>query len=151
MDFSLKLSWDADFSPVQNKEMIRRELGASSRAEFKRRFGMDYMHGICLQLWEKPMINWDGKVLGCPRNFWGDFGGNVFTDGLLESLNNEKINYARSMLTGREGVRDDLPCSDCEIFLSMKKEGRWLKRHRVRRLIVIILKAVKRMKKRLLR
>ncbi len=31
------------------------------------------------------------KVLGCCRNFWGDFGGNAFTDGLVSSLNNEKI------------------------------------------------------------
>jgi hypothetical protein len=59
------------------------------------------MHSICHELWDMPQVNWDGKVLGCCRNFWGDFGGNAFTDGLIESLNNEKIAYARKCCAGR--------------------------------------------------
>jgi hypothetical protein len=96
-------------------------------------------------LWKQPQINWDGKVLGCCFNFWGDFGGNVFTDGLFESLNNEKINYAREMLTGRQGTRDDIPCATCELYLDMKREGNWLKRSEKRRLIFSISPAVKRL------
>jgi MoaA/NifB/PqqE/SkfB family radical SAM enzyme len=135
MNFCSKLSWDAEFSPVQNQKVIIKELGASSRREYKEKYGVDYMQGICHQLWEQPQINWDGKVLGCCRNFWLDFGGNVFTDGFLKSLNNEKINYARDMLIGRQRARDDIPCATCEIYLNMKSEGHWLKRNVKRRLI----------------
>jgi MoaA/NifB/PqqE/SkfB family radical SAM enzyme len=128
MIFSPKLSWDAEFSPVVNREVIRKELGVATRDEYKEKYGVDYSRSICHQLWERPQINWDGKVLGCCRNFWGDFGGNVFTDGILECLNNEKINYARNMLLGHQEARDDIPCATCEIYLDMKKKGNWLKR-----------------------
>jgi MoaA/NifB/PqqE/SkfB family radical SAM enzyme len=150
MGFHPKLSWDAEFSPVQNQEVIRKELGYVSRSEFKGKYGASYTQGICHQLWKQPQINWDGKVLGCCRNFWGDFGGNIFTDGLLESLNNEKINYAREMLTGRQETRDDIPCATCEIYLEMKREGHWLKASEKRRLISAIFPSVKRIMKRLL-
>ena len=128
MDFYLKLSWDTEFSPVRNQEFIRKKVGAASQEEYKEKRGVDYMQEVCHQLWDQPQINWDGKVLGCCRNFWGDFGGNVFTDGLFESLNNEKINYARDMLLGRQEGRDDIPCATCDIYSDMRTEGKWLKR-----------------------
>ena len=59
-------------------------------------------------------------MIGCCRNFWGDFGGNAFTDGLINSINNERITYAREMLCGRKQVRDDIPCSTCEIYIAMR-------------------------------
>jgi MoaA/NifB/PqqE/SkfB family radical SAM enzyme len=128
MRFKLKLSWDPDFSPVRNHERVRREAGAATRAEYRQRRGVDYMQRICDQLWDRPQINWDGKILGCCRNFWGDFGGNAFTDGLFNSINNEKIRYARNMLLGRKPERQDIPCTTCEIYLGMKAGGKWLER-----------------------
>ena len=128
MTFFPKLSWDAEFSPVVNREVIRKELGVATRDEYKEKYGVVYKQRICHQLWDKPQINWDGKVLGCCRNFWGDFGGNVFTDGLNECLNSEKLTYARDMLLGREKARDDILCTTCEIYLDMEKKGNWLKR-----------------------
>jgi MoaA/NifB/PqqE/SkfB family radical SAM enzyme len=128
MGFYLKLSWDPDFSPVQDHELIRREAGAATRAEYKERKGVDYTQRICDQLWDRPQINWDGKVLGCCRNFWGDFGGNAFKDGLFKSINNEKIRYARKMLLGKQPPREDIPCTTCEIYLGMKAAGKWLER-----------------------
>jgi hypothetical protein len=79
-------------------------------------------------LWEDPQINWDGKVLGCKRNFWGDFGGDVFRNGLFEAINNKKMMYAREMLLGRVGPMKDIPCSTCDVYIGMKNERRWLKR-----------------------
>ena len=67
-------------------------------------------------------------MLGCRRNFWGDFGGNAFTDGLRESVNSETMNYARAMLQGQKPARDDIPCTTCEIHLGMRESGRWLGR-----------------------
>jgi hypothetical protein len=116
MEFNAKLSWDAEFSPVRDSERVAAATGtgAANRNEYQRQHGVDYMQHICHQLWDNPQINWNGKVLGCCRNFWGDFGGNAFRDGLEASLNNEKIAYARDMLLGRAPARDDLPCTTCD-------------------------------------
>jgi MoaA/NifB/PqqE/SkfB family radical SAM enzyme len=128
MGFQLKLSWDSKFSPVRNHEFVRKEVGAASRDEYRKKYGVDYMYEICHELWDEPQINWDGKVLGCSRNFWGDFGGNAFEDGLLNSFNSEKIRYARGMLMGKKAARLDIPCATCNIYAGIKAEGRWLKR-----------------------
>jgi MoaA/NifB/PqqE/SkfB family radical SAM enzyme len=128
MKLSLKLSWDSTFSPVRDQERIRKEVGAVSREEYKENYGIDYMREICHQLWDLPQINWDGKVLGCCRNFWGEFGGNAFQDGLLPSINSEKMKYARKMLLGKKPARKDIPCTTCEIYLGMRAGGKWLYR-----------------------
>lgn len=130
ISFRPKLSWDSESFPIKNedKKLLAKYFGVASREEYREKFGVDYMRGICYQLWDIPQINWDGKVLGCCRNFWGDFGGNAFTDGLLASLNNDKFNYARGMLLGRHAARDDIPCSTCGLYLDMKKTGKWLDR-----------------------
>ncbi len=98
------------------------------------------MQDICHQLWDMPQINWDGKNLGCCRNFWGDFGGNAFTNGLEACLNSEKMSYARDMLLGLKEARDDIPCTTCNIYLSMKSEKKWLPRKQDRWGILLGLK-----------
>jgi MoaA/NifB/PqqE/SkfB family radical SAM enzyme len=128
MSFRLKLNWDEGFSPIQDRDSVRNETGlsAASENEYTERHGFKYLRPICHQLWNNPQVNWDGKVLGCCINYWGDFGGNVFKDGLLTSLNNEKINYARDMLLGKAEARADIPCTTCDLYLSMKASERWL-------------------------
>ena len=69
------------------------------------------MAGLCHGLWDLPQVNWDGKMLGCCVNYWGDFGGNVFRDGLLATINGDKMRYARDMLLGHRSARDDIPCA----------------------------------------
>ncbi len=128
MSFRLKLSWDPAFSPPRDQEILRKHLGAASRQEYKQKRGLDYAQTTCHLLWDQPQINWDGKLLGCCRNFWGDFGKNVFAEGLLKSINNEKITYARDMLLGKKTARDDIPCTTCSIYLGMEKDGKWLQR-----------------------
>jgi len=135
MTLRLKLSWDEAFSPVRDPDRIKRAVGApaASRSEFRARFGADYMHGLCHQLWDMPQVNFDGKILGCCRNFWGEFGGNAFTDGLEASLNSELMNYARNMVRGLAPPRDDVPCTTCDIYLTMRESGRWLDRSSVKK------------------
>ncbi len=132
MKFWLKLAWEDlytenSFSPVKNKELIREEsgVGASSRKEYSEKYHDNYIKGICNQLWIQPQINYDGKVLGCCVNHWGDFG--TAEKGALEPvLNSEKINYARQMLTGKKETRADIPCASCKIYLEMKENGNWI-------------------------
>jgi len=129
MRFVVKLSWDPDFSPVDDKDALRLEAGAASRSEFREQRGVDYMQSVCHQLWDLPQINWDGKVLGCCRNFWGDFGPeNAFVDGLSRSINSEKMSYARQMLQGRQPARADIPCTTCDLYQDRARDGRWLTR-----------------------
>ena len=117
MRFCEKLSWEAP------------EPGAASRGtrdEYKARYGVDYARGICSQLWRTPQINWDGRVLGCCRNFWGHFEGNAFDEGIEAVSNHERIRYARSMLVGERPARSDVPCSTCDLYLAMQENGRFL-------------------------
>jgi MoaA/NifB/PqqE/SkfB family radical SAM enzyme len=127
MEFWPKLSW-GQFSPIRDKEFVRTEIGGGpvTREEHEQAFDRTYLSGICHQLWDKPQINWDGKILGCCRNFWGDFGANAFSDGLTESINSEKMAYARDMLTGRRPPRDDIPCTTCDMYHAMCTRGNFM-------------------------
>lgn len=127
MDFRAKLSWDEAFSPVKNAELVKKEanLEHASRSEYQRATKKNYVRKVCLQLWKQPQINHDGAVLGCCVNYWGSFG-NAFEEGLLEALNNEKISYARRMLTGEAPPRPDIPCYDCRKFKDMQKYDRFI-------------------------
>ena len=51
---------------------FRTLVGAADRAEYLRRHGEEYERGCCKALWESPQVNWDGRVLGCAINYWGD-------------------------------------------------------------------------------
>lgn len=128
MSFHLKLSWDPHFSPVKDREKIRNETGAATREEYRQQHGVDYKQSLCRKLWDQPQLNWDGKILGCPRNFWSAFGGNAFKDDLLQSINSERIRYARKMLRGKTTAVPDIPCSSCDIYLSMRENNTWLVR-----------------------
>jgi MoaA/NifB/PqqE/SkfB family radical SAM enzyme len=130
MGFYAKISWDAKFSPIRDREFVRAQTGepAITRQEYEQIHGRQYLSGICHQLWDGPQINWDGKNLGCCRNFWGDFGGNAFLDGFRACFNHKKMRYARAMLRGRKPPRDDIPCSTCEIYHSMRRRSDWIKR-----------------------
>ena len=132
MNFRLKLSWDPEFSPVTDQELLRREFGAANREEYQQRFGVHYAMKTCYALWNHPQINWDGRVLGCCFNYWGDFGANAFDDGLETSVNSAEMRYARQMLLGKKPAKDGIPCATCNRYLAMRAEGKWLKRSEIR-------------------
>jgi MoaA/NifB/PqqE/SkfB family radical SAM enzyme len=133
MEFHLKLSWDEEFSPIRDKKRVRALLGAASREEYREVNSRSYLQNTCNMLWDDPQINWDGKVFGCCRNFWGDFGGNALTDELVKSVNNEKMMYARKILQGEVVSRSDIPCATCDIYLTMNDTKLWLQRDPARR------------------
>ena len=77
-------------------------MGVADRDEYREKYGTDYVsRGICTQMWNSPQINVDGRLLGCAINFRDDYG-NVFKEGLKETLNSKKIVYARQMLMGEK-------------------------------------------------
>jgi len=132
MHFHLKLSWDdlytETFSPVRDRELIKKEsgLGVADRREYETKFGRNYIAPSCHQLWLRPRINFDGRLLGCSINHWDDFG-NVFTNGLEPSLNSEKMQRTKDMLMGLRGADEGSPCLRCQVYLSMRKNNAWVR------------------------
>lgn len=128
MAFVPKLSWDAEISPIRNREFVLAETGwsATTREEFKSATGKSYLHKNCHDLWLTPRINWDGMVLGCCWNTSAALGGNAFSDGYVASINSERINYARRMLMGQAAPRQDIACSECPMYLTMRDSGSYI-------------------------
>jgi len=127
MDFQVKTAWNSQ-TIQSNLEQIKLDskLEFLTRDEYKKAKGEEPMLNICHQLWNSPQINWDGKVLGCCRNFWGDFGKNTFKEGLIEVINGEKMKYARLMLKGLTPERVDIPCTTCNIYKDRKNRSDWI-------------------------
>ena len=131
MDFVVKHSWEdlftAPFSPIKDAALVRREsgLGVADRGEYRRKYKAEFVKQCCLEMWKSPQINFDGRVLGCSINFWGDYG-NAYRDGLENALNNDQIAYARRMLTGTAPANPGVPCTDCKIYINMREHGTWM-------------------------
>jgi MoaA/NifB/PqqE/SkfB family radical SAM enzyme len=132
MQFYLKLSWDdlygEAFSRVRDRRRVEREsaLGVADRHAYEEKFGLHYVAQSCHQLWLRPRINFDGRVLGCSINHWDDFG-NVFTQGLEASLAGEKMQRTKEMLMGLAQADPGSPCLRCQIYLSRCRKGAWVK------------------------
>ena len=128
MEFYTKMSWDKAYSPIKDKNFVMAQTGwpCVTRAEHEQLIGKNCMRGVCYILWHSPRVSWDGKVSGCCWNTWSEFGGNVFLDGYINSINGEKINYAKQMLLGKAEPHEDIPCSTCEIYLKLRKTKDYL-------------------------
>ena len=128
MEFYVKLTWDEQFSPLKDPDKLRKEVnsGFSSKSEYLATTNRDYMsEQICKQLFQSPQINWDGRILGCCVNTWGDYG-NAYGQPLQKALNNTRIRYAREMLLGKVPTRPDIPCATCDKYQAMLQHGSFL-------------------------
>jgi len=132
MRFKPKISWDDDFSPIKDSKLVQIRTGLhSTREDHHRATGKDYNRSICHQLWKAPVLNWDGRVMGCCRNFWGDFGADAFHDGLSASLETPKLQHAREALMGRAPMNPEIPCATCDLYLTMQRDANWITPHEV--------------------
>ncbi|MBL7196928.1 MAG: SPASM domain-containing protein [Candidatus Omnitrophica bacterium] len=127
MESCFKLSGNESFFPVQKEEFVKRETGLSivREGDYFRKKNKNYRRFICISLWNKPQINWDGEMLGCCLNY-SDTYGNVFNCGLLNVINNDKMDYARAMLMGKKTAKEDIICSRCRLYRDMQRNNRWL-------------------------
>ena len=126
MEIYFKLNFFPDAMPVYNRDRVRQVIGYADRKEYLGKEDKHYCRHQCYELWLSPQINWDGKLLGCSRNMWGVFGGNVFESDLMSVINNEKMRYAREMLMGRVPAREGMPCMRCAVYQSMVQCGNWI-------------------------
>ncbi|MBI5743154.1 MAG: radical SAM protein [Elusimicrobia bacterium] len=128
MSFEVKLPREPSCSPVRDAAKFSKDSGLpySSRKEFLLKYGFDYARATCYQLWLAPQLNWDGRILGCSWNHWGEFGGNALSDGLGALAASETLAYARKMLMGGVPPRPDIPCSSCALYRTLRETGRWI-------------------------
>lgn len=115
MKFETRFSADDNFSPIKNRDFVMKEAGvnATSYSEYVEK-NTDSFYGPCHELWLKPAINWDGKLLGCCCNGKKSFG-NVFTDGLEKCLKNREYKNMKKVVLGLRDSRDS-PCSECDVY-----------------------------------
>jgi hypothetical protein len=83
-------------------------------------------------------------MLGCCANFWGDFGGNVFEDGLFKTINSGNMKHARNILLGKVEPKDGIPCTTCNYYLAMEANSKWVERRLlwIRRMRLCVLRTV---------
>ena len=119
MEIFFKLTWDPGYVPT-NVEMLRKETGLKhfTRDDYEKDFDTAYIVP-CHQLFTRPQINWDGRLLGCCCQRKDDFGVNVFEVGLKKALNSKQYTYAKKMLRGKVTQPKfriaSNPCSKCSI------------------------------------
>jgi MoaA/NifB/PqqE/SkfB family radical SAM enzyme len=119
--FYPKLSWDLSYSPLQNLAQVSMDVGENlqSRKKILERSNKDNQSfNVCSQLWNQPQVNWDGKLLGCCINIWGDYG-NAFEKPLQLLLEGERYAYAKAMLLKEKEPSTDVPCWHCPVFRGM--------------------------------
>jgi len=126
MAINFKLSWDPDFSPVTDRELVRGLTGAADRQEAREDKSVRSFCRACTQLWRKPAVNWDGKVVGCAINYWGDFAQVDEQQSFAAAINSDKLQHARRMLMGRAEPRLDIPCTSCDFYKYRKENGYWI-------------------------
>ena len=126
MTLEFKLNFYTDLMPVIDKDHVRKYLGYADRNEYLETTGEHYKREQCYELWGSPQINWDGKLLGCSRNFWGIYAENVFESGFQSGINNELMTYTRKMLMGEQPIRENIPCKNCGVYKSMASTKNWI-------------------------
>ena len=128
-----KIQWDDAFSPVKDVENIKRLTGLQFVTQDEIENSTGRQAGVlesCANLWNMPMINWDGKLLGCCVNTWGTFGNVDFQD-IESGINNSKMKYARKMLMGKAPEDASIPCTQCHNYKDFKASGNYLKESEV--------------------
>jgi hypothetical protein len=127
MAFAPKLNWSPEYSPPRDPDAVKRDAAVTAASLDERRTSSDEEYlPACFQLWDEPQVNWDGKILGCCVNYWGELGGNAFTEPVAIWANGEAIRHARAMVTGRASAKDGIPCSTCEVFARLRETEAWI-------------------------
>ncbi|MDD5027227.1 MAG: radical SAM protein [Candidatus Omnitrophica bacterium] len=114
--------FDPSYSPVRDKESIRKEIKYASCQEYENINRSLYVFP-CQQLWFSPQISPDGEMLGCCNNNarLATFTfGNVFKSGLKKHLRSEKFIYTKKMLLGKKSLREDTLCFSCETYRKLQ-------------------------------
>ncbi|MBD5405324.1 radical SAM protein [bacterium] len=78
----------------------------------------------CLDIWNSPQINYDGRFLGCACNYEYPFNINVFETGLTKCLKSKIVRKTKKMLMGGKPYKKS-PCYNCEYY-KYKLQGNFI-------------------------
>ncbi len=121
MAFNPKLNYSA-FSPVINKEFVRKEsgLGVADRKEYRELHNEEYK-APCYHCFSSPQINWNGDILGCCVNKWKTMGS--IQDITIEQWEQSNI-YKElvDILFKSKECSSDIPCYYCPNYEKIKSE-----------------------------
>jgi hypothetical protein len=124
MTFAPKLNWSPEYSPPRDPDAVKHDAAVTAASLDEHRTSSDDEYlPACFQLWDEPQVNWDGKILGCCVNYWGELGGNALTEPVAVSANGEAIRHARAMVVGGASAEDGIPCPTCKVFTRMRETG----------------------------
>jgi len=137
MNIMFSLNWDKTFSPVYDKNFIKKETGLDCvvQKDYVEKNRIPYYFDVCDQLWNNPQINWDGALLGCCSVITPVLEANAFELGLSDALRTEKISYMKQMLMNKAKERSDIPCSGCSVYKEMKKYGTWITQENIQSML----------------
>ena len=129
MNILFEVNYAPDYSPVINKEKVLQQTGLLTLESHLNQYYELYKTKqtwwfFCVNLFTYPQFDYNGDLLGCCLNLTENFGTNLFKDGLLNSLNNAKVLYAKLMLTDLDVTPDkSVPCCNCDIYKLLKSEN----------------------------
>lgn len=118
-----------NYSPVKNREKVLKltklkTLDSHTEYFFNLYKNNPYEWFFCKEFFESPVFNWNGEFLGCCNEYINTYGINVFKEGMLKALNDERILYAKAMLTNfKVKPRGDIPCSKCFVYDYLKEKN----------------------------
>ncbi|MDR0823142.1 MAG: radical SAM protein [Endomicrobium sp.] len=106
MSIFFKLTYEKGYIP-NNPDILIAETGLKylNRETFTKNTKSLYAN-MCQSLWNKPYINWDGRLLGCCYVSQNDFGVNVFEIGIENALKSANYVYAKRLLSGKIAYKD---------------------------------------------
>lgn len=121
-DMAKELGMTFDIKPCWEEELAVHQYPDGTPIQFRsKRLQWDHAvqdlwHGACRQLWKKPRINFDGRVLGCSEIYWGDFGKISGQNDLHKILNGETFNDVKKMLIGKAAPKAGNVCEGCDAY-----------------------------------
>lgn len=132
-DLNMEIKFDVngfpEYSPVKNPEKVLKETGLKSLdnnliTQFNLYKKGEFDGFFCETMFKNPAINFNGELMGCNINWLRNFKVNVLKEGLFNALNNEKILYAKYMLSDFSvKTREDIPCSKCFAYDFLKEKN----------------------------
>ncbi len=116
------------FSELPLDSFVQKDMHNWAGRIEKERRGKRY--SICPFPWNALIIYWNGEVLPCTQDFFGEFiVGNVKNSSLIEIWNGEEMRFLRKNLS-EESIKELKACSRCdrvwrEGFLGVPREYLW--------------------------
>ena len=134
-----KLNWDKTYKP-EHREYLMQETGLTelTEAEYEASHEVHRYNGICQQIFMKPQINWDGRLIGCCTRHYATFDVNVFEVGIQDAIHTAKYMQAKHCLlkTYPEPAKfGECVCFNCEYRQIRERSGKALQLPGIRSLI----------------